>query len=118
MNKPAGRVGDSAIIGSGLYAENQQGACSTTGDGESIMPVVLAKTAIDILASGKHPDEAAKMAIETLASKVAGEAGCILIDPQGRVGWAHNSTDMACAYRTSGMDKVAVFTKKKQLVHR
>lgn len=58
MNKPAGRVGDSAIIGSGLFAENEQGACSTTGDGESIMPLVLAKRAIDFLASGKHPDEA------------------------------------------------------------
>ena len=118
MNKPAGRVGDSAIIGSGLFADSQYGGCSTTGDGESIMPVVLAKVAIDFLASGKHPDDAAQMAIETLASKVAGEAGCILIDPQGRVGWAHNSTDMACAYRTEEMDKVAAFTKKKQLFHR
>nr|WP_242060498.1 MULTISPECIES: isoaspartyl peptidase/L-asparaginase [Oscillatoriales] len=70
------------------------------------------------LKEGRHPDEAAQMAIETLASKVSGEAGCVLVDPQGRVGWAHNSTDMACAYMTAGHDKVAVFTKKKQLAHR
>jgi beta-aspartyl-peptidase (threonine type) len=53
------------------------------------------------------------MAIETLKQKVAGEAGCILIDPQGRVGWAHNSQDMAVAYMTTEMDKPAVFTRKE-----
>lgn len=113
MNKPPGRVGDSAIIGSGLYADNQIGACSTTGDGESIMPVVLAKTAIDLLAEDRHPDEAAKKAIDTLKSKVEGEAGCILLDHQGRVGWRYNSQDMAVAYMTANMDKPAVFTNKE-----
>lgn len=47
--QPQGRVGDTALVGCGLYADNQLGACSTTGDGESIIPVVLAKTAIDAL---------------------------------------------------------------------
>ena len=112
MNQHQGRVGDSAVIGSGLFADNKNGACSTTGDGESIIPVVLAKTAIDLLAGDRHPDEAAQMAIETLKSKVTGEAGCILIDPQGRVGWAHNSSDMACAYMTDLHEKPAAFTKK------
>lgn len=36
----------------------------------------------------------------------------ILIDRQGRVGWAYNSSHMACAYITEGQDKVAFFTKK------
>lgn len=112
-NQQAGRVGDTALVGCGLYADNQLGACSTTGDGESIIPVVLAKTAIDFLDGDRHPDEAAQKAIETLKSKVAGEAGCILLDRQGRVGWAYNSSHMACAYMTTGQDEVAVFTKKE-----
>ncbi|MBD2243373.1 isoaspartyl peptidase/L-asparaginase family protein [Nostoc sp. FACHB-888] len=107
-----GRVGDTALVGCGLYADNKIGGCSTTGDGESIIPVVLAKTAIDFLSGDRHPEEAAQMAIDTLVSKVKGEAGCILIDRQGRVGWAYNSSHMACAYMTEGQDKVAVFTKK------
>ncbi len=111
-NQQQGRVGDTAIIGSGLYADNKLGACSTTGDGESIIPVVLAKTAIDFLTGDRHPDEAAQMAIDALASKIKGEAGCILIDRQGRLGWAYNSSHMACAYMTAEQDKVAVFTKK------
>jgi beta-aspartyl-peptidase (threonine type) len=112
-NQPPGRVGDTALVGSGLYADNQVGACSTTGDGESIIPVVLAKTAIDFLAGDRHPDEAAQKAIDTLKSKVEGEAGCILVDRQGQVGWAYNSQDMACAYMTAELDKPAVFTKKE-----
>ncbi|BAY06903.1 isoaspartyl peptidase/L-asparaginase family protein [Calothrix sp. NIES-2098] len=107
-----GRVGDTAVVGSGLYADNKLGACSTTGDGESIIPVVLAKTAIDFLTGDRHPDEAAQMAIKALKSKVKGEAGCILLDRQGRVGWAYNSSHMACAYITAGQDKVAFFTQK------
>jgi L-asparaginase / beta-aspartyl-peptidase len=107
-----GRVGDTALVGSGLYADNKIGGCSTTGDGESIIPVVLAKTAIDFLSGDRHPDEAAQMAIDALVSKVKGEAGCILIDRQGRFGWAYNSSHMACAYMTEGQDKVAAFTQK------
>jgi len=112
-NQPAGRVGDTAIVGSGLYADNQLGACSTTGDGESIIPVVLAKTAIDFLSGNRHPEEAAQKAIDTLVSKVTGEAGCILLDHQGRVGWAYNSQDMAVAYMTAEMERAAVFTNKE-----
>ncbi len=111
--QPPGRVGDSAIVGCGLYADGKLGACSTTGDGESIIPVVLAKTAVDLLSGDRHPDEAAQKAIEILKQKVPGEAGCILIDPKGRVGWAHNSQGMAVAYITSEMEKAAVFTRKE-----
>lgn len=112
--QPQGRVGDTALVGCGLYADNHLGGCSTTGDGESIIPVVLAKTAIDFLAGDTHPDEAAQKAIDTLVSKVEGEAGCILIDRQGRIGWSYNSQDMAVAYMTAEMDKPAVFTKKEE----
>lgn len=114
-HQPPGRVGDSALIGCGLYADSKIGACSTTGDGESIIPVVLAKTAVDLLAQGRHPDEAAQMAIDTLQQKVEGEAGCILIDPQGRVGWAHNSQGMAVAYMTEELDEIVAFTRKESV---
>ncbi|BCL38940.1 isoaspartyl peptidase/L-asparaginase family protein [Nostoc sp. MS1] len=78
-HQQAGRVGDSAVVGCGLYADGKIGACSTTGNGESIIPVVLAKTAIDFLNGDRHPEEAAQMAIAALKSKVEGEAGCIIL---------------------------------------
>jgi beta-aspartyl-peptidase (threonine type) len=112
-DQPQGRVGDSAVVGCGLYADNQLGACSTTGDGESIIPVVLAKTAIDSLAGDRHPDEAAQKAIDNLVQRVEGEAGCIVLDRQGRIGWAYNSSDMAVAYRSAEMDQAVAFTRKE-----
>jgi beta-aspartyl-peptidase (threonine type) len=112
--QPQGRVGDTALVGCGLYADNHVGGCSTTGDGESIIPVVLAKTAIDFMSGDTHPEEAAQKAIDTLVSKVEGEAGCILIDRQGRIGWSYNSSDMAVAYMTAEMDKPVAFIKKEE----
>lgn len=111
--QPQGRVGDSAVVGAGLYADNQLGACSTTGDGESIIPIVLAKTAIDALAGETHPDQAAQHAINTLKARIKGEAGCILLDRQGRIGWAYNSENMAVAYMTEALQQPAVFTQKE-----
>lgn len=114
MGQPQGRVGDTALVGCGLYADNRLGACSTTGDGESIIPVVLAKTAIDGLTGERHPDEAAQQAIATLEERVEGEAGCIVLDRFGRIGWAYNSSDMAVAYMASNLSEPAVFIRKAQ----
>lgn len=112
--KAQGRAGDSAVVGCGLYADNRSGACSTTGDGESIIPVVLAKTATDLLAEGRHPEEAAQRAIDTLVERVEGEAGCILLGCDGRIGWAHNSSEMAVAYMTEDLPQPVFFTRKEQ----
>jgi L-asparaginase / beta-aspartyl-peptidase len=69
-NQPPGRVGDTAIVGCGLYADSR-GACSTTGDGESVIPVVLAKTAVDFLSG----DGASMMALllVTLKKRLGGQ---------------------------------------------
>ena len=120
--QPQGRVGDTALVGSGLYADHR-GACSTTGDGESIIPVVLAKTAVDFLSGdaasmdgvvARHPEQAAEKAIEVLKQRVSGEAGCILLDQNGRIGWAYNSQDMAVAYMHDELQQPAVFTRKEE----
>jgi beta-aspartyl-peptidase (threonine type) len=97
-----GRVGDSPLIGAGLYADNQTGGCSTTGWGESIMKVLLAKTATDLIGAGHDPMAAARQAIEILARRVGGLGGCILLDSAGRVGFAFNTPRMAYAYRAEG----------------
>jgi len=55
LNKAPGRLGDSSLIGCGCYADNQSAAASTTGWGEPIMKLVLAKWATDRVASGNLP---------------------------------------------------------------
>ena len=112
--KLPGRIGDSPLIGSGLYADATQGGCSMTGDGEAIMRLVLAKTVIDLLQGGIHPNVAAAHAMRMLASKTGGEGGCIVIDSCGRIGWAHNATNLPCAYMTDKMQAPAIYMHKNE----
>jgi beta-aspartyl-peptidase (threonine type) len=99
--KPAGRVGDSPFIGAGLYADNTTGAASTTGHGERIIPVVLSKTATDLIGSGLDPQVAAERALGTL-ERVRGRGGLITLDRSGRIGIAWNTPAMAFALRPAG----------------
>ena len=103
MHKPKGRIGDSPLIGLGLYADNTAGACALTGDGESIMRLALAHRIIDAMLHGADADQAADEAIAVMARRVGGQAGVIVLDRQGRVGFAHNADNLAHAYRTSEM---------------
>lgn len=93
-----GRVGDSSLIGCGCYADNHSGAAGCTGYGEAIMKIVMAKTATDLMLRGKSAQEAAHAAIRILAERTGDRAGLILIDTQGNIGFAHNTSRMAFGY--------------------
>ncbi|TFH03034.1 MAG: hypothetical protein E4H13_00070 [Calditrichales bacterium] len=96
-NKLPGRVGDSPLVGSGAYADNFAGGASTTGWGESIMKVVLAKTAVDMMNRNLPATQAAKEAIQYLHSRVDGRGGVICIDRNGDAGFYYNTPFMARA---------------------
>ncbi|HZR30880.1 MAG TPA: isoaspartyl peptidase/L-asparaginase [Terriglobales bacterium] len=95
LNKTPGRVGDSSLIGCGCYADNQTAAASTTGWGEPIMKLVLAKWATDRVGGYVAAPQAAADAIKYLQSRLNGHGGIILLDPHGRCGIAHNTPRMA-----------------------
>jgi beta-aspartyl-peptidase (threonine type) len=101
LNKAPGRVGDSSLIGCGCYADNHTAAVSLTGWGEPIMKLVLGKWAVDRVAAGASPDEAAHEAIDYLFDRLGGHGGIILLGPDGRVGLAHNTPRMAWGLRTA-----------------
>lgn len=88
-----GRVGDSALIGCGTYADTRAGV-SCTGIGEAIIRVVLAKTAVDFVHNGIPAQAAAEHAITRLAASTQQEAGLILVDRQGNSVYAHNAAHM------------------------
>ena len=100
LNKAPGRVGDSSLIGCGCYADNLSAAVSLTGWGEPIMKLVLGKWAVDRVAAGASPDEAAHEAIAYLYNRLGGHGGIILLWPDGRVGMAHNTPRMAWGLQT------------------
>jgi beta-aspartyl-peptidase (threonine type) len=100
LNKAPGRVGDSSLIGCGCYADNRSAAVSTTGWGEPMMKLVLAKWTADRVENGTAPQEAAKHALFYLKKRLDGHGGIILVDGRGRVGLAHNTPGMAWALCT------------------
>jgi L-asparaginase / beta-aspartyl-peptidase len=93
--KMPGRIGDSAIIGAGLFA-NAAGAASATGSGEAIMKVALCREAVLAL-SRKRAQEAAALRIADLHAETGAEAGIVLVDEQGHFGYAHNAQAMEVA---------------------
>jgi L-asparaginase / beta-aspartyl-peptidase len=101
LSKAPGRVGDSSLIGCGCYADNLSAAVSLTGWGEPIMKLVLGKWAVDRVAGGESPQDAAQAAIDYLFARLGGHGGIILLGPDGRVGLAHNTPRMAWGLQTS-----------------
>ena len=108
IGKRPGRVGDSALIGSGTYADNRLGAVSCTGSGEAIIRVVLARRTLDRLVQDGDPDAAARAAVELLVKEGRGEGGLILVDPRGRVGYASSTALMPVAWMSSELDSPRV----------
>ena len=102
LNKTPGRVGDSSLIGCGCYADNLSAAVSLTGWGEPIMKLVLGKWATDRVAAGAAPEMAAREAISYLYNRLGGHGGIILLGPDGRFGFAHNTPKMAWGLATPG----------------
>ena len=89
--KLPGRVGDSAIIGAGTA--DAEGAASATGQGEAIMKAALCREAVAAMRRGA-PRAVAERAIAELAALTGGQAGIVVIDRRGRLGFAHNAEVM------------------------
>nr|XP_046258940.1 isoaspartyl peptidase/L-asparaginase [Scatophagus argus]XP_046258942.1 isoaspartyl peptidase/L-asparaginase [Scatophagus argus]XP_046258943.1 isoaspartyl peptidase/L-asparaginase [Scatophagus argus]XP_046258944.1 isoaspartyl peptidase/L-asparaginase [Scatophagus argus]XP_046258945.1 isoaspartyl peptidase/L-asparaginase [Scatophagus argus] len=97
LNKMEGRVGDTPCIGCGGYADNQIGAVSTTGHGEAIMKVVLARLILFHMEQGQSVEAASDLGLACMKSRVAGLGGVITVDPQGHWTARFNSLQMAWA---------------------
>ncbi len=100
LNKAPGRLGDSSLIGCGCYADNLSAAVSTTGWGEPIMKLVLAKWTADRVSAGNLPEWAAQEAINYLEQRLNGHGGIIVLNGQGQFGIAYNTPRMAWAWKT------------------
>jgi len=89
-----GRVGDTPLIGCGVYADNDAGAVSMTGLGESIIRVAVAKEVSDALASGLSPVAAANRVLRKVVERVQGAAGLLVLSPDGRFTVRHSTPHM------------------------
>jgi N4-(beta-N-acetylglucosaminyl)-L-asparaginase len=64
--KMHGRVGDSPIIGAGLFVDNEVGACTATGVGEEVIRICGSHTVVELMRQGLSPEEACRQAIERI----------------------------------------------------
>ena len=93
-----GRVGDTPIIGCGVYADNETGAVSMTGWGEGIIRLAIAKEICDRLALVKTPAMAARLVLQKLVARINGSAGCLVLTPQGKFTIRHSTNHMMAGW--------------------
>ena len=97
--KLPGRVGDTALVGCGTYADDALAAVSCTGHGEKIIQLTLARHAADLVGRGASAMEAARDAVAVLGLRVGGEGGLIVVGAAaGDVGFANNTPAMTRAW--------------------
>jgi beta-aspartyl-peptidase (threonine type) len=102
VGKRAGRVGDSPIAGAGTWADRDV-AVSTTGDGEAILRVALARGVATRCAAGMTLRDAAHEALAELARITGGSAGLIAIDRRGVIGVQLSNTMPIATVDDSGV---------------
>ncbi|MDX1591751.1 MAG: isoaspartyl peptidase/L-asparaginase, partial [Balneolaceae bacterium] len=88
--KMHGRVGDSPIIGAGLYVDNEVGAATATGLGESIIRICGSFLIVELMRQGRTPQEACEEAVRRLISKHENvddiQAGFLALNNEGEWG--------------------------------
>jgi N4-(beta-N-acetylglucosaminyl)-L-asparaginase len=89
--KMHGRVGDSPIIGAGLYVDNEVGAATSTGVGEEVIRVVGCHLVVELMRQGNSPEEACRLAVERILKKNPSKAkevqvGFLALNKNGEYG--------------------------------
>ena len=88
-------MGDTPIVGAGVFADNETCAVSATGYGEQFLRTVLAKTISDFVQfRGLDAAAATQAGIDYLVAKVNGEGGVIAIDHTGRCAAAQSTSGL------------------------
>ena len=88
--KMHGRVGDSPIIGAGLFVDNEVGGAVSTGLGELVMKTLGSFLVVEMMRSGMHPQGACETAVKRIVSKMPGykqsQVGFLAINKTGETG--------------------------------
>ncbi len=109
--KLPGRIGDSPILGAGLYADNKSGAATATGIGEQAMRLTISKVACDFMRKASASAAAFK-AVQYATRKVGPGTGLIALDRNGNFGAAHNTKHMGWAFKTQTASNETMTGKK------
>lgn len=109
-NKRYGRIGDSAIIGAGTYANNKTCAISCTGHGEKFIQNLVAYDVSCLMEyKGLSLLEASNYVVHGKLKSINGEGGLIAIDKNGNIAMPFNTSGMFRGCKNSKEDFVEVF---------
>jgi N4-(beta-N-acetylglucosaminyl)-L-asparaginase len=88
--KIRGRVGDSPIIGDGMFVDNEVGAACATGLGEAVMKICGSHLIVELMRNGKSPQEACEEAVKRIAKKQSDyktfQVGFLALNKKGEIG--------------------------------
>ncbi|MBY8998512.1 MAG: isoaspartyl peptidase/L-asparaginase [Candidatus Thorarchaeota archaeon] len=113
--KLPGRVGDSPVVGAGVYANDIAGA-SCTGKGEQILRITMGRMAVFHVEQGLSVQQAAEIVMSELRQKTSGEAGLILADKLGNLAIQFDTPHMPVAVLSRDMENVYYSMKPVWLV--
>jgi beta-aspartyl-peptidase (threonine type) len=109
--KLPGRIGDTPLVGSGLYSDNKSGSATATGWGEIAMKLALSKTMCMMMENGYPASKAARICVRMASQRLHGHAGIIAIDRNGGIAAVQNTAYMPWAYSTSSMAKPKAYAR-------
>uniref|UniRef100_A0A0D6QZS4 beta-aspartyl-peptidase n=1 Tax=Araucaria cunninghamii TaxID=56994 RepID=A0A0D6QZS4_ARACU len=109
--KIPGRVGDGPIAGSSAYADQEVGACGSTGDGDVMMRFLPCYQVVESMRQGMTPEDASVDAISRIKRKYPDFVGAVFaLNAQGIHAGACHGWTFQYSVRSSGMDDVEVYT--------
>ncbi len=115
-NKMEGRIGDSAIIGSGTYAQNKTCAVSCTGIGEYFIRATVASYVSNLMEfAGMSLEDAANKAIHEHHGNLGGDGGLVAVDSNGNVTMSYNSAGMYRGYVNATERKLYVWDEEEKI---
>ncbi len=109
--KMHGRVGDSPIIGAGLFVDNEVGAATATGVGEEVVRICGSHTIVELMRQGYSPEEACKKGVERIVKKHGDKAknlqvGFIALNKEGKFGAFAVAKGVTYAVKNNNEEKV------------
>jgi N4-(beta-N-acetylglucosaminyl)-L-asparaginase len=109
--KMRGRVGDSPIIGAGLYVDNEVGAATSTGVGEEVVRICGSHTVVELMRQGMSPEMACKKTVERIIKKRGDKAkdlqvGFIALNTKGEFGGYALQKGFTYAVKSEGVEKM------------